>query len=418
MITCCVILLVVQASLSQATDGDCTASQDIQTAINKLSSHLTTVINEQACSYNTSNSDVVSSSLLQLLLLQQVISGHGDGGMGSLSSGKVSVRNIMEKLDAISCSVDVSTQTVEESKETIDILVEMVNSSRQAVESLTDIVTHLNTTVVQLQQRLDSHDKSSLLLPHSCQEIKSVHPDFPSGYYTITSNGQHYTVYCNMEELCGSGDGWTRVAYLNMTDTNEQCPSTLQQYNDSRVCGRQPTAGGCRTVGNFSSYDIDYKEICGRVIGYQYGSTDGFESLINDIDDIYMDGVSLTYGSPRTHIWTFTASRRESNVQCVCGGYTMPEKVPDVVGNHYYCESGSTSDPHGTPGHILYTGDPLWDGKDCNGGESPCCAAPQFTPPWFHRVLNTSTSDNIEMRTCFSGINEDTPLELYEIYIT
>ena len=129
MIACCVILLVVQASLSQANDGDCTASQDIQKAIDKLSSRLTTVINALARSYDTSNSDVVSSSLLQLALLQQVISGHGDGGMELPSSCNKSVRNIMEKLDDIRSSVDASTQTIEESQETIDMLVEMVNSS-------------------------------------------------------------------------------------------------------------------------------------------------------------------------------------------------------------------------------------------------------------------------------------------------
>ena len=417
MIACCVIiLLVVQASLSQANDGDCTASQDIQVAIDKLSSRLTTVINALARSYDTSNSDVVSSSLLQLALLQQVISGHGDGGMESPSSCNESVRNIMEKLDDIRSSVDASTQTVEESQETIDMLVEMVNSSRQTVESLTAIVTHLNTTVAQLQQQLDDHDKSSLILLNSCQEIKSVRPDLPSGYYTITSNetdGQHYTVYCNMEELCGSGDGWTRVAYLNMTDTDEQCPSTLQLYNENgvRACGRQPHTDGCRTVGSFSSYDIDYKEICGRVIGYQHGTTNGFSTSSRNIDGIYVDGVSLTYGSPRTHIWTFGAGYREGFVQCPCGGQNNVG-VPDIVGNHYYCESGTGSRPSAT----LYTGDPLWDGEDCNGNESPCCAG-QFIPPWFHRVLSTSTSGNIEMRTCFTGDDEDTPLELYEIYI-
>ena len=338
-----------------------------------------------------------------------------------------SVQDILERLDVISssthtiedlCGKNIVTE-IRESRETIDMLVEVVNSSRQAVESLTAIVTHLNTTVAQLQQQLDDHDthndSHSPVPYHSCQEIKSVRPELSSGYYTVTSNETDYTVYCNMEELCGSGDGWTRVAYLNMTDTDEQCPSTLQLYNESgvRACGRQPRTDGCMTVGNFSSYDIDYKEICGRVIGYQYGSTDGFLNPSNNINDTYMDGVSLTYGNPHTHIWTFTAARHEGNVRCPCSGRNVG--VPDVVGNHYYCESGSTSAPNAT----LYTGDPLWDGKNCNSKESLCCAG-QFTPPWFHRVLDISTSENIEMRTCFdidSDDDEDTPLELYEIYI-
>ena len=47
--------------------------------------------------------------------------------------------------------------------------------------------------------------------------------------------------------------------------------------------------------------------------GYQYVSPDGFPSNIGsrvlvhnpNIDNIYVDGVSITYGSnPRKHVWT------------------------------------------------------------------------------------------------------------------
>ena len=77
--------------------------------------------------------------------------------------------------------------------------------------------------------------------------------------------------------LCGSR-GWTRVAYLDMSDPSQQCPTdfSYRLYDESgvRACGRQTSSvGGCNSV-TFSTYDISYSQVCGRVLGYQYGSTD------------------------------------------------------------------------------------------------------------------------------------------------
>ena len=43
-------------------------------------------------------------------------------------------------------------------------------------------------------------------------------PTSPSGIYLIANlHGETQYVYCDLEELCGSDEGWTRVAYLDMT---------------------------------------------------------------------------------------------------------------------------------------------------------------------------------------------------------
>ena len=67
----------------------------------------------------------------------------------------------------------------------------------------------------------------------------------PSGYYWIrSSNGSAVQVYCDMDRVCGcnSTGGWTRVAFLNMTDPNQQCPGawTLRTRSSEprRLCGR------------------------------------------------------------------------------------------------------------------------------------------------------------------------------------
>ena len=57
-----------------------------------------------------------------------------------------------------------------------------------------------------------------------------------------------------------------------------------------------------------TTYNAPYSRVCGMVVGYQKGSTDAF-AVVNfstrSIDDPYVDGVSITYNTPRKHIWTY-----------------------------------------------------------------------------------------------------------------
>ena len=89
--------------------------------------------------------------------------------------------------------------------------------------------------------------------------------------------------------------------------------------------------------------------------------------------------------------------------------------VPPFVGNDYYCETGSNDDSSFSL--IPYTNDPLWDGQQCVGAEAPCCTHPNM--PWFIKTLNETTTENIELRICGCDYtnDEDTPLELIELFI-
>ena len=183
---------------------------------------------------------------------------------------------------------------------------------------------------------------SSPLL-HSCEEIKSTWPESTSDYYTIADTAGHARhVYCNMEKLCGdSMGGWMRVAYLNMTDSTEDCPQGFKLYEENgiRACGRQ--SSGCQSV-RFPSYSISYSQVCGKVTGYQKGSPDALHPRNFNINGAYVDGVSLTRGSPRQHIWTFLAALQENffasnGVQeCPCAS-NSPVRPPSFVGNDYFC---------------------------------------------------------------------------------
>ena len=60
---------------------------------------------------------------------------------------------------------------------------------------------------------------------------------------------------------------------------------------------------------------MSYSRVCGRLIGYQKGSTRNGVP-IPSLEGTYIDGVSLTHGTAgsRQHIWTFVAAVYETNL--------------------------------------------------------------------------------------------------------
>ena len=271
----------------------------------------------------------------------------------------------------------------------------------------------------------------------SCNVIKKNWPNSLSGYYTIGGIRGPLYVYCNMEELCGSGGGWTRLAYLDMSEGSQSCPSGFRLYQSGgvRACGRATSSGGSCVSVQFPSNGISYSQVCGRVVGYQYASTDAvypgyftgepYGSVIkpthNDINSYYVDGVSITRGSPRQHVWTLMAGVKDAYLDydgrynCPCSeGSLQNSTLQSFIGNDYFCESGN---PASTWRYVLYASDPLWDGKGCGSLEGNCCNATGL--PWFNKVLNTTTTDYLELRVCAdegTG-NEDSPVSFYELYV-
>ena len=281
----------------------------------------------------------------------------------------------------------------------------------------------VNDVLLIVNELLEIQNGSSLfnsIRPVSCKDIKTIQPSSPSGYYHVNSRN----IYCNMGELCGQDGGWTRIAYLDMSDISQNCPSGLEALDTGgiRVCRREGTAGGCRS-NIFQTNGISYSQICGKVVGYQKGRPNGVNTNVNDINGTYLDGVSITHGPPRQHVWSFIAglssninNHQTSVCPCNSNADTNNNKVPSFIGEHYYCESGTTdSNPNSGS---TFTTDPLWDGNNCPSNEAPCCTRTGL--PWFFRDYGNATiTDYIELRVCCShGYgNEDTPVQLYEIYV-
>jgi hypothetical protein len=141
--------------------------------------------------------------------------------------------------------------------------------------------------------------------------------------------------------------------------------------------------------------------VCGKVVAYQADTVDGFSTYSpargSGVDSNYVDGVSLTHGSaPRNHIWTFATGP--------CPG----SPPPTFVGSDYFIDVSNRI-------NSLNLHNPVWDGVGC--GTNTCCR--QNNPPWFHKQLPRTTTDDIEMRVCRDQVrgDEDVAIKLMEIYV-
>ena len=66
---------------------------------------------------------------------------------------------------------------------------------------------------------------------------------------------------------CG-GSGWRRVAYLNMSDSSQQCPSVWRAITTPhRTCGRRSTGASCEGL-TYTTGSVQYNHVCGRIISY------------------------------------------------------------------------------------------------------------------------------------------------------
>ena len=217
------------------------------------------------------------------------------------------------------------------------------------------------------------------------------------------------------EEQCGIKGLWRRVVDINPTrDSN--CPVSLRKVNipntNKQACGGNVNSGCSSVIFTISE---NYTNICGIVQGYQFYSPNAFEEdAEKSIDTNYVDGISITQGNPRKHVWTYAAYYFEQlSEQCPCATANGSEshRPPSFVGDDYYCETGLTG--NGNNIRIIWE-DPLWDGKGCTQPENHCCER----YGWFHRTV-PSSDDHIELRWCVDQplSNENIFVDLAEVWV-
>ena len=249
----------------------------------------------------------------------------------------------------------------------------------------------------------------------SCEDIYNNYPTTreKSGYYLVNNEW----VYCDMDDFisscAGVGGVWRRIASFNVS-AGDECPSPWIKSSNGGVnfCVPVSTSGGCYSV-IYSVNGISYQRVCGKASGYQRASPDGFRG--NTIDNNYVDGLSITHGSPRQHIRTYAVGIVDTDNSfacCSCPCAVVGGSNPSAfVGSHYYCESGAGS----SWDYVCYLSDVLWDGAGCSASNT-CCNNPDL--PWFYHQLSASTQDDIKVRSCMDESFENeavlvTSIELY-----
>ena len=178
-------------------------------------------------------------------------------------------------------------------------------------------------------------------------------------------------MFCEVHNPEWNGDGaWTRVAYIDMRDPDQECPFGLALWEPYlvsptlRVCTRAYN-NGCSST-SFHTLGLEYSRVCGRVIGYQNYNPEnpfyGYETIENaTLEAPYVEGVSLTYGRlPRKHIWTFANAPSDDynlNFQPSCECETSK---PPFIGSDYFCDTGSRSAAQ----YTFYVDDPCGTARD------------------------------------------------------
>ena len=275
----------------------------------------------------------------------------------------------------------------------------------------------------------------------SCEGILINNPETSeySGYYRINDT---QFIFCNMIEIAanagfistcaGMGGGWRRIISIDISE-GDNCPSGWRKANNSdfsfcRVDTNDTDIQVCSSA-SFSTNGISYQNVCGRARGYQKGITFAFlpsTGVGQSLETPYVSGLSITYGNPRQHIWTYATGRydhlisfrqnsTETMFTCPCanvGGRSGPS-APSYVGANYYCESGAENRVDSDD--YLFD-DALWDGSGCIN--SNCCSNSP-NQPWFYQQLNASTLEDIEARICSisSFASSSTLIDQLEIYI-
>ena len=257
--------------------------------------------------------------------------------------------------------------------------------------------TKLTTTITTQPINSLNYSETLEIIKHCVQDVKKrlekIEEEFP--------------------EKCGIMGPWKRVVYINPTLDNS-CPSGLRKVTipntNKQACGGT-VDNGCSSV-NFT-VDQNYTNICGIVQGYQYGSPNAFDGDSGkSIDDNYVDGISITQGSPRKHVWTYAAYYNEGSVvKCPCftSDGTEAHPPPSFVEDDYYCETGFKS----AQSRVAWE-DPLWDGKGCTQPGDRCCER----YGWFHKTV-PSSDDHIELWWCVDQLlsTENIFVDLAEVWV-
>ena len=290
-----------------------------------------------------------------------------------------------------------------------------VRHSKEADENIDEEVVIEIEDEADVEQVDDSFEGDEVEYDHFENEddiSNAPETDISPPHHNDSKVASGYPNLCNI-----TNTNWTRVVFIDVYQDRAICPIGLQEVydKDSNMLAYGRTVDiGCSSVK--FKVKKNYTQVCGRARGYQFGAMEAFQYSPNKtIDEAYVDGLSITHGNPRKHLWTFAVGldERYENRHSLCPmdqtGQKLTFRVPDFVGLNYYCETGFLD----FGGTIMWK-DPLWDGEECILPSSRSCKR----HGWFHRVVDP-TDDYIEVRWCSfqERKNEDVLTDLVEVWV-
>lgn len=194
-------------------------------------------------------------------------------------------------------------------------------------------------------------------------------------------------------EMTIDGGGWTSA--LDLDSVRDPCPAPWQPTTTApRLC-INPAMDAANSI-TIEPPLASYREVMVSLLGFQSGTADAFEPQ-GTINDVYLDGLSITADMPRQHIATYATGFDEGlgcdgigGCTCPClGGTPLPPFVP---AESWRCEAGALSPPQ--EGTIVLP-DPLFDAAE----QPPQCAGKrEASADPIRTTLGIPTSAPLEAR--------------------
>ena len=327
------------------------------------------------------------------------------------SSQQVLFQQLQQDISAVDSRIFQNQQNIS----ALENSIEQVNIS---------LLEQVNKVQTQAQETVDNLEVLGELPTFPASSCAAILSSQPSDFYYVRNfiNGSAVRVYCDMTLSCGGvTGGWMRVVDVDFNDSSIACPSGFREDIDSdiRTCVKGEDAGGCTSI-QYSASDVIYSSVCGKVIAYQLGTIEAFSRLITisslTVDSQYLDGISLTHGNPREHIWSFAMGVTESRTDrfgCPCNTGSTISVINTFIGTNYFCDSAAS----GIASGMRYPNNPLFDGVGCDAMTNQCCSF--NNPPWFYRQLPQSTADDLEITACRDegGMTENSLIQSIELYV-
>ena len=297
-----------------------------------------------------------------------------------------------------------SVQGVEIDKDEFEELYNRVQESKQNLE---EVARQLEQLVEKTQAIVEEKESSTEEEEGpSCASILSKYPSAVSGPYEVQGpDGERVKLYCNMDKKCcrHGNKGWTRLGYLNMSDTTHSCPDGFKEVaKPVRGCRRAMKKSSCASVTFQNPGELPYTSVCGSFVATQQGSPDALIKK-GDKTDWEYDGISVHLDQSGTYLVVLGAPGEKIKkwFTCPCKALDDPEQ-----------ETLITFGTDLTPSKFC----PLSNNRRSCPAKINCCAGEGLPP--FCVTLPEPTTDDITVKLCLDDDdNEDITIQEIELLV-